>query len=262
MRSINSVGRRGVTIPENPVNYIAVRAVNGEGLKSSFCYTGPFYQDNTRPERPEVNVEHYVGRNKRKMLTLNFSNLRDNESGIKHVQYRLYKKTAGSNSWSSVIYWRVAESMNSVSIDLTQYGIGNNTDLKVKVRSMNNVGLLSFIKSVEYRLPDVSRPLAPTVTISIASIDKGEKGVGIRFGNISDPESGIKRIEYKIEKSTPPSLLYSTISNWKSNGTNTAKGFLYSQYGLRAGQKIRVSVRTINNDGLVSVVQKKIKTLD
>ncbi|MCF6268132.1 MAG: hypothetical protein L3J41_00280 [Melioribacteraceae bacterium] len=263
IRNVSYVGRYTVTIPENNVSYIAVRAVNNDGVKGRFCYTGPFYQDNTRPERPEVSLLHDENRfTKRKTLIMNFSNLRDNESGIKHVQYRLYKKEAGNNSWTSVIYWRPSESLNSAAINLTQYGIGNNTDLKVQVRSMNNVGLLSFIKNEEYRLRDVSPPLEPTVTITTSSISKGEKGVGLTFGNIVDPESGIEKIQYKIEKATPQSLSYSRVVGWRSNGIRTTKTFMYSQYGLRTGQSIRVSVRTVNNDGLVSTIQSSIKTLD
>lgn len=262
INSFNRFGRTNIRIPaNNNVSYIAVRAVNRNGLKGRICYTGPFYQDNTPPERPEVTVSHYDRIDMNRILTLDFSNLRDEESGIRNVQYRFSKKEAGSSDWISVTYWHISTSLNGAAINLTQHGIGNNTDLMVRVRSMNNVELFSY-GSQEYRLSDVSPPLEPTVTITIHSISKGEKGVELTFGNISDPESGVRAIEYKIDKTKPKNVFYESVTRWKSNGTNTTTGFMYSQYSLRTGQSIRVSVRTINNDGLVSIVQRTIKVLD
>jgi hypothetical protein len=129
---------------------------------------------------------------------------------------------------------------------------------------MNNVGLISFVRSQEYRIPDASPPFAPTVTINSGSSGKNmPPEVGLTFGNINDPESGIQKIEYMIEKaSSPRSLSYSRVKGWTSNGTNRTKMFLYSQYNLQSGQSVRISVRTVNNDGVVSEVVSRIHTLN
>jgi hypothetical protein len=277
MNSISHNGRYSITIPNNTESYIAVRGVNREGLKSSIAYTGPFYQDNTKPLTPTVTADVYNMYGGGKALALDFDNVNDPESGIDHVQYRLLKKVSGSNAWQSVIYWRAAETNVGQAIQLGDYNIGHNTDLRIVVRSMNTVGLLSITNSIDYRLPDETPPVMPTVSIGSGaapagmSIAKGTKGALITFRNINDPESGISRIEYKIEKVSSNQSLkankaishsYSIIQNWVSNGANTTKGFLYSDYRLNSGDEIRVSVRTVNGDELVSDIRRETHELN
>ncbi len=257
-------GRRNIRIPSgNNISYIAVRAVNRDGLKGQFCYTGPFYQDVTRPRTPSAELELLNSLGRGRVLAINFSNISDDESGIREVQYYLDKKVEGSNSWRTVFNWRTADNLNDAGVHFSRENMGNNTThLRVGVRSINNRGLNSYDGIIDYRFPDETPPVTPSVTISTGSISKGEKGVGLTFGNINDPESGIQKIEYKIEKKSPSNLSYERVVSWRSNGTRTTKAFRYSELGVRTGGSIRVSVRTVNNDGLVSSVHQRIHTLD
>jgi len=97
------------------------------------------------------------------------------------------------------------------------------------------------------------------------SANKNETGVRATFGNIRDPESGIGRIEYKIEVASYSRNRMSPfrqIKRWTSNGNNTVLTFLNSTYSLNSGDTIRMSVRTVNNDGIVSSVTSRTLTLD
>ncbi|MBU0476277.1 MAG: hypothetical protein KKF62_19180 [Bacteroidetes bacterium] len=256
-----------VLMPELPFRdrtIFAVRAVNGQGTRGAICYTGYFLQDETPPVTPTVTlgINNIAARGN--FLSISFGNLVDNQTGIKNVQYMLYKKVSGSDSWTSVIYWRATDNLNGTSINLGDYGIGNNIDLKVEVRSMNTVGLLSTVGSSEIRIPDTSRPFAPTVTINSGSPAKNDPpAVGLRFGNLVDPESGIQKVEYKIEKANDRyDITYSSVKGWTSNGTKTTKVLSYSTLRLNAGDYIKVTVRSYNNDGLISEDVTRTHTLN
>ncbi len=247
-------------VPENTKSYIAVRAVNKQGRKSRYCYTGPYYQDNTKPLTPGVSLDKF-SINGRITLSMTFSNVRDLESEISKVEYRVLKKTVGSTKWSEVQNWTESPTLTSAALDLSRFNVNASDRIKVYVKSTNSVGLVSNSGEREILL-DTTPPVTPTISLFISGILQN-KTINMSFGNISDPQTGIDRIEYKVYKQRATAYLgYIELSDWISNGTNVNSSFAYRLYNLEPGNRIKIKVRTINRNGLISETAEVEKTLN
>ncbi len=247
---------------EHSRSYIAVRAVNKQGMKGKYCYTGPFLHDETRPNRPRVNIS----KRENNALVLRFLNVRDAQSGIKKVEYKVDFQDLNSSTWNSAVDWTNSDSHNSIRIPFSTLGINLSQKVKVSVRTTNRVGLVSLI-GVNHYVLDTTLPIKPTVTVAFSSkASDHSKHLTLNFGNIEDPETGIEKIEYEISKRARSlynvsGYRYQVVESWRSNGKDLSKSYSYTQLGLSSGNRLMIRVKTTNKRGFVSEVTTKYITL-
>ena len=96
---------------------------------------------------------------------------------------------------------------------------------------------------------DQTPPIKPTVTPTIPKRQTGTPELRLIFANISDPESGIARIEYCIGTATGTE----DVLRWESVGTATSAAVDLSKTILVRGNRYYIGARTFNNAGMQSL---------
>lgn len=116
------------------INYIWVRAVDNAGnIGASACSPAPYQYDNISPT---IDLEHLHFIKSRNQLTITWSDIIEEQSGIQKLQYRIgdgeYTDIPNSNSVSgeysftftgnasSVIYLRIIDNANNISAEYTK----------------------------------------------------------------------------------------------------------------------------------------------
>jgi large repetitive protein len=119
--------------------FIRLRARNSQGTLSAYTSSGPIIFDNTAPPVPSINAT-LDGSN----LTVNMNNLRDPESGIRRVEYRVVNTSTGSTirNWTNVIDNSTPQMGTfSRSRSITVSSSLNPINIRVYVRVTNGNGL-------------------------------------------------------------------------------------------------------------------------
>jgi hypothetical protein len=133
----------GSNFPSVAESYFTIKAVNGQGKKSSKCVTGPYIQDLTPPLRPIVTptLGEYLDE---RFLQLSYSNISDPESGISEIQITIFEE----GKQPRTVYWANMGVVNSTIIPLNQdFPIKLNsrggTNIVIGIRTINGFGLKS-----------------------------------------------------------------------------------------------------------------------
>ncbi|NOX17329.1 MAG: hypothetical protein GXO87_03495, partial [Chlorobi bacterium] len=133
----------GSNLPQAESSYFTIRAVNGQGMKSSKCITGPFEQDLTPPIDPRVtpSLRTYFGV---QLLDLRYSNVEDPESGISQIQYAMY--VVGKKP--SRLQWNNAGVVGNTSLRIDdsfplKLNSRGGAEIVIGVRTINGFGLKS-----------------------------------------------------------------------------------------------------------------------
>ncbi|MDZ7720157.1 MAG: hypothetical protein U5K72_15185 [Balneolaceae bacterium] len=129
-------------IPEGTSLVLKVRTVNGQGLESETGWSGSVVFDNSPPENPSISLSQNGDE-----MTIGVSNIRDPESGISKVEYKVSSKNAMSFGamWSNFITVNgVQESTLSGSIteDISNQSF---LDLRVSIRITNGNGMQTTV---------------------------------------------------------------------------------------------------------------------
>ncbi len=264
-------------LPERTRTFFTVRAVNGQGTRGQVCRTGSFYQDDTPPITPIVAVSKTVISDRAPVLNLLFGNVRDNQSRIKQVEYQILKQAPNSNTWYYARRWTVSPSTRELSLLFRDINVNLSHKIKVMVRARNRVGLVSGNGVREYIL-DTTPPARPNVdVVYFSNANTHSSHFRLVFSNVSDPETGLEKIEYQLTKRTRRvaggmtgaskgevgnnNYHYPRNLFWNDNGTSTAKEYNYTDLGYNSGDRIRVKVKTTNRRGVVSQVRTEYFTI-
>ncbi len=283
-------------LPERTRTFFTVRAVNGQGTRGQVCRTGPFYHDDTPPNTPIVAISKSVISGRAATLNLLFGNVQDNQSRIRRVEYQILKQAPNSNAWYYARNWTESPSNRSLNFLLREINVNLSHKVKVKVRAVNSVGLVSATGVQEYVL-DTTPPITPDVSVSYSSVAPSSKGnennygygsgntnynsrFTLNFENIEDDETGIEKIEYQLTKAVRTVIsrmvrdfsgkyvqrnvvTYRYVSNsvWHNNNLDLSKRYSYSSLGYRSGDRIRIKVKTTNRRGVVSQIGTREVTL-
>jgi len=95
---------------------------------------------------------------------------------------------------------------------------------------------------------DMTPPIQPMVTPAVTTGPGGSPELRLNFSNISDPESGIARIEYCIGTSTRTT----DILQWQSVGNVTSTLVDLSRLSPIRTTNYYLGARTFNNAGMQS----------
>ncbi len=236
---------------------VDVRAVNHANVHGASIKTSFRPIDITRPSAPEISLV-YNSMGKGMIMFKKFAT--DGETGIDHYEFVQF---SGNN-----INWD-----NATTINLNQI-IGNNkvyfmsenslqTRKYIAVRAVNSQGTYGDYCYSGLYYKDNTIPLKPNVVLSRIVGD-----IKIDVSNLSDSESGIKRIRYQLYKQDPgttinsfgipvekPWVLAKDWTNVSVSGNEKIIRLDYSAYsdiGINNTHKVRVVVKAENNVSLLS----------
>lgn len=230
--------------------YVDLVAVNYAGLISTPLRLGPFKPaDPSPPTRPNVNISYGPVAGSVYLIFSELSN--DFETGIRGYQIAIGTSPGASNikAWNDSVDFRTIQRAGSVNyILLPNYRLSDGNYF-ISVRARNNDNLLSATCITGPYYVDSSPPITPVV---VPSITTGFiRSLVLNFSNISDPQSGISKIEYAIQVKQRTTPVY--WENYTSTLTSaTPLSILLSRIGALSGDNIYVGVRTTNTVGLVS----------
>ncbi|MCP4580438.1 MAG: hypothetical protein GY839_02390 [candidate division Zixibacteria bacterium] len=133
-------------LPQGTTCYISLRSVNGQGITSNTCVTGPYLIDNTQPITPVVMPEFRSGHPGYLLLT--YSNISDPESGIQYVEYAI----GSSNESTNIQSWRNEGLVSSTQVFYHLLGLQHGHTYYIGVRTTNGVNQVSqeFWTSILY----------------------------------------------------------------------------------------------------------------
>ncbi len=231
--------------------YVDIVAVNYAGLISSPLRLGPFRPvDPTPPTKPNLNISYGPTAGS---VYLIFSELsKDDETNIKGYQIAIGTSPGSTNikAWNDSIDFRsVNRAGSKYYILLPNYRLSDGTYyISVRARNFDNQLSSACVTGPYY--VDSSPPVTPIATPTISGTGVF-KMLSISFSNISDPQSGVAKIEYAVQvrnRTTPVS--WSTYTMTLT--TATPLSFLISNLGATTGDNIYIGARTTNTVGLVS----------
>lgn len=241
---------------DNILNYrdsfmVEVRAINYAGLPSESLVLGPFVPiDPTPPSKPEINLAY--GRNNGNVYII-FSQLSsDPETDIAGYQLAIGTAPGSTNikNWGDIdIYRNQIGAANSFLIPNYSLSSGR---YYVSVRSKNNQGKTSQMSVSGIYYVDRTPPSVPVANVIINS----NKEIIFVFSNYSDPESGIKSIEYSIEDPATNTK----VSNWIGiapswfGTTTTTSAFGRASFPWVKNKTYVLKVRTVNKANLISQI--------
>ncbi|NOX18671.1 MAG: hypothetical protein GXO87_10385 [Chlorobi bacterium] len=131
-------------LPEINESYIQVRAVNGQGMRSSRTVTGPYYQDDTPPIRPGILPSTIMNLRGKKFLKLTYFDVEDPETGISDIKYSIYKGRNMIRGWTS------AGVVDFTIIRLSDLGLHIGDRIEVWVETRNGLGMRSRQNHTSY----------------------------------------------------------------------------------------------------------------
>jgi len=131
-------------LPHRTDLYINVRAVNGQGLKSSIAVTGPF-QLGTTPEVPVVSLRYNDSNN---TLQITVDNIYDPGVPIRRVQYRISEYGGGIlTDWTSIegVSGMFTEPVNAtITCEVPKLAMGYTVDVRItNITNNSTVGRAS-----------------------------------------------------------------------------------------------------------------------
>jgi len=253
--------------------YVHMRAVDNAGNRSDSVATlGPVVvPDPTRPLTPIIRATA-------KPDGLGFYLQKpsyDGETGILRYEYMLENKGTmqSDDTWKSI---EVADPVasgtqsgtysTSVSAGFTALSPGKNfrdgDEIYIYVRAVNKQGISSGIAKSGPVIYDTSPPKTPTINLS-----KSGDIMTISISNLHDPESGVKKVEYRVCDTSNYTLnCFGTPGNW--GGWSDLANYTWlrkNQFQLSKQVNIsnldydnlKVFVRVSNRNGMQSTASYK-----
>ncbi len=246
--------------------YLHVRAESRSGMLSEPLTIGPVVpRDPTPPMRPDIrsramnaNIGFYLTRpalDPETNITYEYG------LGTSHFIRSLRNYTAISNWELGLIsaIWRSTAlgdvnwpaGLSPVYTTLPTSGLTNGQSLYVHIRARNSQGSTSAYTSSGPIIFDNTPPLVPSISAGLSG-----STLNISMGNLTDHESGLRRVEYRVVNSTSGA----TIRNWTTvinNSTPQMGTFSRSRSVTVSGGlfpwNIRVYVRVTNGNGMQTV---------
>ncbi|MDP2883937.1 MAG: hypothetical protein Q8P51_02810 [Ignavibacteria bacterium] len=230
---------------------VEVKATNNAGRESGVTVVAAFRPiDPSAPSTPTAPVAAGVQHLARKVFLIITTRSNDSESGIIGYQYAVGTTPGGTNakSWIYPVDFRAtdlgpADSWMLPSLPLTPGG-----RYYVGLRGVNGQGMSGPACVSGPFVFDLTPPVKPTMTPSVATMQDGSRQLRLDFSNISDPESGISRIEYCIGTSTGTT----NILQWQSVGTVSSTLVDLSGLNPIRAMTYYLGARTFNNAGMQS----------
>jgi hypothetical protein len=231
---------------------VEVKATNNAGREGGVTVVSAFRPiDPSAPSTPTApvaaGIQHLAG----KVFLIITTRSNDPESGIIGYQYAVGTTPGGTNakSWAYLVDFRATDLGPADSWMLPGLALTPGGRYYVSLRGVNGQGMSGPACVSGPLVFDLTPPVKPTMTPSIATGQDGSRQLRLDFSNISDPESGIARIEYCIGTSTGRT----DILQWQSVGNVTST--LVDPSGLipiRA-TTYYLGARTFNNAGMQSL---------
>jgi hypothetical protein len=230
---------------------VEVKATNNAGRESDVTVAAAFRpSDPSAPSVPyapiAAGVQHLAG----KMFLIIGTRSNDPEAGITGYQFAVGTTPGGTNvkSWTFPVDFREADLGPADSWMLPNLALTPGGRYYVSLRAVNGQGMSGPACVSGPLVFDLTPPVKPTMTPSIATGQDGSRQLRLDFSNISDPESGIARIEYCIGTSTGRT----DILQWQSVGNVTSTLVDLSRLSPIRTTNYYLGARTFNNAGMQS----------
>ncbi|MDZ7757107.1 hypothetical protein [Rhodohalobacter sp.] len=142
-------------------------------------------------------------------------------------------------------------------VDLPDIDLPEGENLLMFVRSYNNQGTRSGFAMSHWFVYDTSPPQNPSVSLS-----RNGNNVTISASSIQDPESGVVKVEYKVEDTSATLSHLKTIKSWSDfiNVTGSPKNALSGSRTVNISGRnytdIKVYIRVTNTNGQQNTVTK------
>lgn len=246
--------------------YVHLRSINNAGtISAGFESLGPIVvQDPTRPATPIVrgtSKPDGVG------FYLEGPSI-DPESGLNKYQFT-YKigffSSSNNIGWTDLPHVPISTSLQkTIYPALSKYyalptnKIVQGEQLMLKVRSLNNQGLNSGEALSWTIVYDQSPPQNPSISLS-----RSGSTMNINIGNIYDPESGVKKVEYRVYDSDITNFFNKEVVPWTDLGNystpRTSKFSLSKDVNITGYEyyDLIVYVRITNRNGAQTTVSSK-----
>ncbi|MBN2422028.1 fibronectin type III domain-containing protein [Candidatus Woesearchaeota archaeon] len=239
-------------LEQNRTYYFTVRAKNGYGAWSQRNSSNGITVDITSPGGGDIN--YTAGTYTTNIVTLNFSQGQDNESGIKNAELWYARSEYSSNSCTGNYLFEnfIADVTGTSGYE---YTMGNGYCYKFMLRVYNNANL-----SNEYYyysdllnqtvIVDTTPPADFNITDDGAVTYDGTR-LHAEWTQSSDHESGLNRYEYRIQYTFNNGPRINLI-NWTNIGLTTSitEYFDLNHSNLSHQYKYYFDVRAISNIGL------------
>ncbi|TVQ15437.1 MAG: hypothetical protein EA364_02240 [Balneolaceae bacterium] len=273
-----------ITFGFSDERYIHVRAVNKAGTPGEVRTIGPMLApDPTSPTKPDVNA----------YLTLNDIRIYlpmgswDAETRLKGYQYAVGTTPGGTDirNWPStgtidhaftdddyiayLLGCFLCGTPNAPYFSIPKSTLPVGPTLYVTVRGVNNRNMTSAVSVTGPINLDTTPPLTPTITMTRPS----GNWLYAKVENIHDPESGFRRVEYKLERklvSATGFVSWQTITgfDWRNQINYSTPRMIASTSHIYADipngisfDDIRIIVRITNGAGLQGVTTKNYYTV-
>jgi hypothetical protein len=230
---------------------VEVRATNNAKRESGVTVAAAFRPiDPSAPSTPNApiaaGIQHLAG----KIFLIIATRSSDPESGTMGYQYAVGTTPGGTSvkSWTFPVDFREADLGPADSWMLPNLALTPGGRYYVSLRGVNGQGMSGPACVSGPLVFDLTPPVKPTMTPSIATAQDGSRQLRLDFSNISDPESGIARIEYCIGTSM------GTTNNlqWQSVGNVTSTLVDLSRLSPIRTTNYYLGARTFNNAGMQS----------
>jgi len=201
--------------------YLDVRSVNKANKRSEQMLRFTFLPiDKTVPTKPDVNMAYAQNHSRVYLIFNHYSN--DPETGIDHYEVAVGSSPDGSFnyvSWSDSIFIDPAYigSDNAYLLPV----LPNNSVSYIAVRAVNGQGKAGAVCYTGPYYNDSTPPATPSVSTTTYNIS-GQLILAMSFSGLSDPESNIIGVDYKIEKITYTNN--SAGSTASTSGNTTSSG--------------------------------------
>jgi hypothetical protein len=230
---------------------VEVKATNNAGRESGVTVVAAFRPiDPSAPSTPNApiaaGIQHLAG----KMFLIIATRSNDPESGNMGYQYAVGTTPGGTNakSWNSSIDFRETDLGPADSWMLPNLGLTLGMQYYVSLRAVNGQGKSGSVCVSGPLVYDMTPPVQPTVTPTVTTGQTGSPKLRLDFSNISDPESGIARIEYCIAISRG----MASDLRWQSVGNVTSTEVDLSRLSPIRATTYYLGARTFNNAGMQS----------
>ncbi len=239
--------------------YVDIRAINKAKNRSEFLRYKMQPFDNTPPSKPEVNFA-YSDNYQRAYIVFDTESV-DEQSGIKYYEVGIGRSFYGNNITyddSIRIYPQDIMLNNTALLPV----LPERTRTWFTVRAVNGQGTRGQVCRTGPFYQDDTPPVTPIVAISKTVVSGRGTFLNLLFGNISDSQSRIKKVEYQILKQAPNSNIWYYARRWTESPSNSSLSLLLSEINVNLSHKVKVKVRTTNSVGLVSAIGVQEYVLD
>ncbi len=231
--------------------YVDVRAVNHAGIPSNPVRLGRFIpRDPTPPSKPTVALSYGIPAGTTYLIFSEQST--DNETSIKGYQIAIGTTPGATNikQWNDSIDFRPQDIRTAQSYRLPNYNLPDGV-YYISVRARNFDGLTSQPCVTGPYYIDSSPPIMPTIT-PVYQVTGSTARIQLNFSNISDPQSGIARIEYAMGNAQGNTSYRSWTQVLSTLATANPPAIVLSNTENIPNRTYYIGVRTYNTVGLVS----------